>query len=838
MSGLSLSLLGSFRAELNGRSLHKFRTNKVQALLIYLAIENRGPITRNTLMGLLWPDLPRQSAQLNLRQTVFQLRKLLPKVPNRSGETAVSIIMSERLTVCIHPQALVTVDMQTFAQTLEEIRKHTHPDLITCPICQEQFEQAAALYQGDFLSDFYLADSNIFEEWAMGKRETLRQQALDALETVTAMHLHQGNYQKAQGFAQRQIEIDNLREKGYRQLMESLARNGQRNSALAQYEACHRQLEAELGMAPTARTTQLYASIKAGEIGLTPTQTNKIRGYKLLEEIGAGAFGAVHRAYQPVVEREVAIKIILPRYSNQPDFIRRFKAEAHMVARLEHPHIVPLYDYWRDPDGAYLVMRLLRGGNLETMLQQAPLTLDTAITLVDQIAAALTTAHRQGIIHRDLKPANILLDEDGNAYLSDFGIAKDLESEQNLTADGDMLGSPAYTSPEQVLSEQITPLTDIYSFGIILYTLLTGQPPFPDASLVTLIHNHLNEPIPFACKQNANIPPQVDRVIQRATAKKPNGRYPDATTLANAFREAIYPVSVGVLPARPPLEAAHDLVNPYKGLHAFQEGDCEHFFGRTTLTNQLLARLNKNGTLTSSSNNRFLAVVGPSGSGKSSVVKAGLIPALRQGAVPGSENWFIVTMTPGDHPLEELEAALLHVAVNPPPSLIEPLQKDERGLIRTIKRILPRDQDEAQPSECLLLVDQFEELFTLVEDETVRNHFIDSLVTAVTDPRSRLRIIITLRADFYDRPLQHPALGELLRQYTELILPLNAAELEQAISGPARSVGVMPESGLIAAITADVNEQPGALPLLQYALTELFAQRDGSTLTQAAYEKI
>jgi len=188
--------------------------------------------------------------------------------------------------------------------------------------------------------------------------------------------------------------------------------------------------------------------------------------------------------------------------------------------------------------------------------------------------------------------------------------------------------------------------------------------------------------------------------------------------------------------------------------------------------------------------------------------------------------------------LEELEAALLHVAVNPPPSLIEPLQKDERGLIRTVKRILPPDQESHRPSELLLLVDQFEELFTLVTDEAARTHFIDSLVTAVTDPRSRLRVIITLRADFYDRPLQYAGLGELLREHTELILPLNAVELEQAINGPAQAVGVTAEPGLIAAIAADVNEQPGALPLLQYALTELYERRNGRFLTQSAYEEI
>src|SRR5262249_21838183 len=230
---------------------------------------------------------------------------------------------------------------------------------------------------------------------------------------------------------------------------------------------------------------------------------------------------------------------------------------------------------------------------------------------------------------------------------------------------------------------------------------------------------------------------------------------------------------------------------------------------------------------------RFLAVLGPSGSGKSSVVRAGLIPALRRGGLPGSERWFVVELLPGAHPLEELEAALLRVAVNPPPTLLEQLQADERGLARATKRVLPDDRE----TELVLVIDQFEELFTLTEDEAVRAHFLDSLRAAVLDPHSRLRIVATLRADFYDRPLLYSGFGELVRERTEVVLPLTTEELEQAIGGPAARVGVAVAPELVAAIVTDVGEQPGTLPLLQYALTELFERRQGRMLTLAAYRE-
>ena len=287
-----------------------------------------------------------------------------------------------------------------------------------------------------------------------------------------------------------------------------------------------------------------------------------------------------------------------------------------------------------------------------------------------------------------------------------------------------------------------------------------------------------------------------------------------------AFRRALGSAGVRLAPAVPGAVVA----NPYKGLRAFEEADAGDFFGREELVELLVGRL---------AGTRFLAVVGPSGSGKSSVVRAGLVPALRRGAVPGSEGWPVVDMFPGPKPLDGLEAALLRTHHDAPPAIMDQLERDERGLHRAVLRLLPSDR-----SELVLVIDQFEEVFTLVEDEAARTHFLGSIEAAVTDPHSRLRVVVTLRGDFYDRPLLYRGFAELFKSRVEAVVPLSAEELERAISEPAKRVDVTLEPRLIAAMLADVAEEPGGLPSMEYALTELFDRRDGRVLTLDAYREV
>lgn len=265
----------------------------------------------------------------------------------------------------------------------------------------------------------------------------------------------------------------------------------------------------------------------------------RIGDYILREKLGAGGFGAVYRALQSSINREVAIKVILEQFSNQPEFIANFEAEAQLIARLEHPHVVPLYDFWREQAGAYLVMRLLRGGSLRhKLVTQGAIDLDTTARILDEVTHALATAHRSGIVHRDLKPDNVLLDEQGNSYLADFGIAKPIG---HITMQEGISGSIPYMAPEQLMGEPPDPAADIYSLGIMLYEMLTGQHPFKDASVTQMILKHIHEPIPPLDEVPAQLKPELNDLLYRITAKSPGERPQEVIDIATRFREIVNP---------------------------------------------------------------------------------------------------------------------------------------------------------------------------------------------------------------------------------------------------------------------------------------------------------
>ncbi len=279
-------------------------------------------------------------------------------------------------------------------------------------------------------------------------------------------------------------------------------------------------------------------------------QTKVLNGrYRLEELIGEGGMAVVYRAYDLALNRPVAVKILRAQYGSDANFLRRFEREAQAAARLVHPNIVNVYDVGRDDGVHYIVMEYVRGQTLKHLiLRHAPFRLEHAAHIVGQVAAALDYAHRQGLVHRDIKPQNILVDDQGVAKVTDFGIAKGL-TDVSLTEAGVGMGTVHYVSPEQARGEAATPASDIYALGVVLYEMLTGRLPFDADNPIGLAMQHVNAPPPPPRQFNPDLPPQVEAIVLRALAKDPAQRYPSAGALAEAlahWREQ--PISVARIP--------------------------------------------------------------------------------------------------------------------------------------------------------------------------------------------------------------------------------------------------------------------------------------------------
>jgi serine/threonine protein kinase len=261
------------------------------------------------------------------------------------------------------------------------------------------------------------------------------------------------------------------------------------------------------------------------EFDMTDTPSGKKLGsYELGDLIGRGGMAAVYRAFQPSTNRYVAIKLIAANLAGSESFITRFEREARVAATLEHPNILPVYDFGREGDTLFLVMRLVEAGTLEDRIRRGSVPFVDAVRLFNQITSALSYAHQRGVVHRDLKPSNILLDERGNAYLGDFGIAK-IANQTSVTAAGVFTGSPSYMAPELWRGETANVQSDIYAMGVVLFEMLTGELPFQADSPAALVYQHLNATPPSPHDLRGDLPRSVGAVINRALAKNPADRY-------------------------------------------------------------------------------------------------------------------------------------------------------------------------------------------------------------------------------------------------------------------------------------------------------------------------
>ncbi|MEO0563978.1 MAG: protein kinase, partial [Chloroflexota bacterium] len=560
----------------------------------------------------------------------------------------------------------------------------------------------------------------------------------------------------------------------------------------------------------------------------------KINTYLLEQLIAAGGFGTVYQAHQDILERKVAIKVANEEFNTDPRFILQFQREVKIAAGLEHRHIIPIYDYWRNPEGAYMVMRLMPNSLSGILGKPDPISLGQIVEWTVQIANALAFAHRRGIVHLDIKPDNILIDEDRDAYLTDFGIATLVRSR----GDDIRVGSLGYLSPEQIRGEPVTPQSDIFSLGILLYTMITRELPF-QGSQDEMIQFTLFMPITSLQSRNDQIPQGIDAVIQRATAKSAESRYNNAGEFMEELRAAasrvsdllLYPemdvlissdtpptnifpasgtnalpgggVPKGTQPLASPETGAlaedgfpddtRSLAsqnaatlaggaaptdkrsfaspetttlpgggvpqltwNPYKGLQAYDEIDADMFFGRGRWTSKVLEALGNE-----EAPSRLLVLAGPSGSGKSSLVRAGVLPQVIASKAPAFANWQVLTLTAAGDPTRDVQEAIYSlVSEASTRSMADEMTEDPSTLHRYI-------EDAASAlgfGTLLLFIDQFEVYFKTAVDDAARDALLANLIEATQGDDAPLRLIVTLRSDFLEGPLIHPVFGAAARR--------------------------------------------------------------------------
>ena len=261
--------------------------------------------------------------------------------------------------------------------------------------------------------------------------------------------------------------------------------------------------------------------------------------YRIIEQLGQGGMATVYKAYHAALDRYVALKVLHAAFHDDQTFTARFQREARVVARLEHPNIVPIYDYSEHEARPYLVMKYIEGDTLKARLNKGPLSSHEIEQVVDSVGFALAYAHQQGILHRDIKPSNVLIANDGVMYLADFGLARIASAGESTLSSDSIMGTPQYISPEQAMGKKdLDAGTDIYSFAVMLYEMVVGQVPFSADTPFSIIHDHIYTPLPLPMDVNPKVPEPVQRVLLKALAKNRLDRYESVEDMIAAFKEA------------------------------------------------------------------------------------------------------------------------------------------------------------------------------------------------------------------------------------------------------------------------------------------------------------
>ncbi|MCP4448148.1 MAG: protein kinase [Myxococcales bacterium] len=584
-----------------------------------------------------------------------------------------------------------------------------------------------------------------------------------------------------------------------------------------------------------------------------PDPGDRIKQYEIIRILGVGGMGTVYLARDTQLGRRVAIKFL---QTDHPELTRRFILEAKTTARAQHENIVVIYEVGEYEGQPFMVLEYLQGQALtELICEGQSLPPARVVELLIPVAKALARAHEEGIVHRDLKPDNIFVTESGTIKVLDFGIAKVLRGDvrpaeqpmvpgatgipsnaevggadlsmsdaPELTKHGMILGTMAYMSPEQWgINVGIDHRSDIWAVGILMFRMLVGKHPLsPLRGEQLLVTTILDTPMPRLAEKAPHIPTAFAEVVDRCLMKHKDQRYKTASDLLRALE-----------PLRPEQQTRelHGDESPYSGLNAFQEADADKFFGRPKEIELAIARIRQH---------PLMAIVGSSGCGKSSFVRAGIVPALKR----SGERWDTTVIRPGRDPMHALAlvAAKMHglgdLSESSPqlPDVISRLHA-EPGFLGTIMR----EEARRRGGNILLFIDQFEELYTLLGDPEERRAFTACLTGVADDSTTPLRVVLSLRSDFLDRVPEDPIFMSELQQGLFFLTAPNRDGLRDALTQPAQMAGYMFETpNIVEDMLNHLAAASGALPLLQFAATELWNNRDvvRKLLTEDSYNQI